>query len=91
MKDSLPTKVTLGDILEKVETVNYTVLPNTSTTVCQLKMRNGYTVIGTSSCVDINEFSVAAGEKYAFEDAIDKAWPLEGYLLAERRYQATKE
>lgn len=93
MKDSptpLPTKVTLADILEKIEATSYTVLPNTTTTVCQLRMRNGYTVIGTSSCVDPNEFSVAVGEKFAFEDAIDKAWPLEGYLLAERRYQAMK-
>ena len=90
MKDSptpLPTKVTLGDILEKIEATSYQVLPGTTTTVCQLKMRNGYTVLGTSACVDPSEFSAAVGEKFAFEDAIDKVWPLEGYLLAERRHQ----
>jgi hypothetical protein len=51
-------------------------------------MQNGFTILGQSSCVDPKEFNIALGEKYAYEDAIDKSWQLEGYLLAERRYQA---
>jgi hypothetical protein len=51
-------------------------------------MQNGFTILGQSSCVDPKEFNIALGEKYAYEDAIDKIWQLEGYLLAERRYQA---
>lgn len=84
----LPTKVTLADILEKIVATTYQVLPGTTTTICQLKLANGYTVLGTSACVDPSEFSSAVGEKFAFEDAIDKVWPLEGYLLAERRHAA---
>lgn len=70
--------------------VIYTVLPDTTTTLCQLRMVNGYTILGTSACVDPTKYNQALGEKYAYEDAINKAWPLEGYLLAERRYQSTK-
>jgi hypothetical protein len=86
----LPTTVSLSDIQARVLKVTYTVLPDTTTTVCQLHMANGYVVLGTSACVDPKQFSQATGEKFAYEDAINKAWPLEGYLLAERRYQATR-
>ncbi len=85
----LPNKVTLNDILSKIKNATYTVLPNGRTTVCQLTLANGYTVEGQSACVDIANYNRALGEKYAYEDAIDNCWPLEGYLLAERRFQAT--
>jgi hypothetical protein len=88
--EQLPTAVTLQDIQARVASVVYTVLPDTTTTLCQLRMVNGYTILGTSACVDPTKYNQALGEKYAYEDAINKAWPLEGYLLAERRYQSTK-
>jgi hypothetical protein len=83
--ESLPAAVTLNDMLAKVDKTVYTVLPDTTTTVCQLFMKNGYVVIGTSACVDPKRFNRAEGEKYSFENAVDELWPLEGYLLAERR------
>ena len=84
-QESLPTSVTLNGMLEKVVKTVYTVLPDTTTTVCQLFMQNGYVVLGTSGCVDPKNFNRATGEKFAYEKAIDALWPLEGYLLAERR------
>lgn len=81
------TTVTLEDIQGKVKKTTYTVLPDTTTTVCQLHMENGYVILGTSACVDPAKFSKATGEKYAYEDAINKAWPLEGYLLAQEIFQ----
>lgn len=85
------TTVSLNDIQAKVKKTTYTILPDTTTTVCQLHMENGYVILGTSACVDPAKFNKATGEKFAYEDAINKAWPLEGYLLAEeifRRGQA---
>ena len=73
-------------MLEKVSKTIYTVLPDTTTTICQLFIKNGYVVIGTSACVDPKNYNQAVGEKFAFENAIDKLWPLEGYLLAESRF-----
>ncbi len=81
------TTVTLEDIQRKVKQTTYTVLPDTTTTVCQLRMENGYVILGTSACVDPTKFNKAIGEKFAYEDAINKAWPLEGYLLAEELLQ----
>lgn len=84
------TKVTLSDMTAKVKQTVYTVLPDTTTTVCQLFMENGYVIIGTSACVDPANYSKATGEMYAYEDAINNLWPLEGYLLAEEIYQRSK-
>lgn len=84
------TTVTLADIQAKVKKTTYTILPDTTTTVCQLHMENGYVILGTAACVDPAKFNQAVGEKFAYEDAINKAWPLEGYLLAEEIFQRTK-
>lgn len=79
-------KVTLADIQAKVKKTVYTILPDTTTTICQLFMENGYVVLGTSACVDPKQFNKALGEMYAYEDAMNKCWPLEGYLLAEELF-----
>jgi hypothetical protein len=83
-------KVTLEDIQGKVKKTTYTVLPDNKTTICQLHMENGFTINGHSACVDPANYNQALGEKYAYEDAIDKAWPLEGYLLAQEIFTATR-
>jgi len=85
----LRSRVSLNEIQDKVKQTVYTVLPDTTTTVCQLFMENGYVVIGTSACVDPANYNQALGEKYAYEDALNKAWPLEGYLLAQERFLAS--
>lgn len=84
------TAVSLNDIQDKVKKTAYTVLPDTTTTVCQLFMENGFVILGTSGCVDPAKFNKALGEKYAYEKAVDKAWELEGYLLAEEIFQRGK-
>lgn len=81
------TSVSINDILSKVKRTVYTVLSDDKTTVCQLFMENGYVIIGTSACVNKANYNQALGEKYAYEDAINKAWPLEGYLLAQQLFE----
>lgn len=86
--DLLPSKVTASDIHAKIKKTTYSVLPDSTTTVCQLTLENGFTVIGTSACVDPKQFNVALGEKYSFERAFDEIWQLEGYLLLQKRFEA---
>lgn len=87
-EDQIPSQLTVSDIHAAIARTDYTVLPGSTTTVCQLTLKNGYTVTGTSACVDPAKFNVALGEKYAYEKAFDKVWELEGYLLRQRRYEA---
>lgn len=53
-------------------------------TLVVLTLTNGFKVVGQSACVDINEFDAGLGYKIAYDNAFDKVWKLEGYLLAER-------
>lgn len=62
----------------------YTNLPDGRTVVCQLTLRNGYTVNGTSACVSKENFNQDIGNNIARENAREKIWQLEGYLLKEK-------
>jgi exopolyphosphatase/pppGpp-phosphohydrolase len=62
----------------------YHVFPNTTMTVCALTLRNGYIVTGESAAASPQNFDQAIGRKIARENARNKIWALEGYLLRER-------
>ena len=53
------------------------------TTVCVLRMVNGFEVIGTSACADPVNYNQEIGERIAYDNAFSQLWPLEGYLLRE--------
>lgn len=82
-----PTRVTKEALLAKIAAVDYVVMPDGRTTICQLTMQNGFTVRGESSCVSAENFNKELGENYAYENAFDAAWAFEGYLLAESRHR----
>ena len=81
-------KVTIEQIESKIKGETYLVLPDGRTTLCTLTLENGYTIQGMSACVDIANFDLHLGRKYAREDAVRQIWPLEGYLLAEKLNQS---
>ena len=82
----MQNKVTIESIIAKIKGETYIVMPDGRTTVCQLTLANGYTINGTSACVDASNFDMNIGRKIAFEDALRQIWPLEGYLLAEKLF-----
>lgn len=53
-------------------------------TFCVLVLRNGFTVTGESACASPENFDAELGRKIARQNAINKVWPLEGYLLRQR-------
>jgi hypothetical protein len=63
---------------------DYHVFPGTTLTVCCLTLRNGFTVTGESAAASPANFDVEIGRKIARQNARDKIWRLEGYLLRER-------
>jgi hypothetical protein len=84
----IPSRVTVSDMEAKIKMTIYQRLEGTTTTICQITMENGFTVTGTSACVDPKNYNQALGEKYAYEQAFNKLWELEGYLLLQRRFEA---
>lgn len=83
-------KVTKEGIEQRISSVDYMVLPNSTVTVCNLKLENGFSVRGESACVDPRNFDMEIGKQLAYRDGFSKLWALEGYLLAERRFQEGK-
>lgn len=81
-------KVTRERIDARIKAVDYLVLPNSTVTICNITLENGYSVRGESACVDPRNFDMQIGRELANRDAYSKLWALEGYLLAERRWQA---
>lgn len=75
--------VTPDELKDVIIGCTYTVLPNKRTTICQLTLKNGYTVEGQSACVDARNYNRELGEKYSRQQAEAKIWPLLGFLLAE--------
>ena len=58
------------------------------TTVCVLILNNGFVIQGKSACVDPRNYDEMTGQLYAYEDAVDKLWELEGYLLKNKIHEA---
>lgn len=53
-------------------------------TFCVLVLQNGFTVTGESACASPENFDAEIGRKIAKENAVNKIWMLEGYLLKQR-------
>lgn len=57
------------------------VFPNTTLTVCALTLRNGFQVTGESASASSENFDRELGRKISRDNARNKIWALEGYLL----------
>lgn len=69
---------------ETIKEVDYYVFPKTQLTVCCITLQNGFTVTGESACASPENFNQEIGEKISFDNARNKIWALEGYLLKQR-------
>lgn len=83
-------KITIEHINSKVVNEYYHVVPESTLTFCVLTLENGFTVSGESACADPANFNKELGEQLAKEQAINKVWMLEGYLLKQKLYEDSK-
>jgi hypothetical protein len=86
----MTNKVTLGTLLGKIKSETYTRLPSGKVLVCELVLENGFSVRGEASVVDPANYNEAIGREMSRENAIDKMWQLEGYLLQEQLFKGNK-
>ena len=59
-------------------------LPLKLLTFCVFVLKNGFTVTGESACASPENFDAEIGRKIARENAVNKVWMLEGYLLKQK-------
>ncbi|NTH13565.1 hypothetical protein G6L94_16600 [Agrobacterium rhizogenes] len=68
---------------DKIASEQYYIFPNTTLTVCGLTLHNCYIVTGESAAASPENFNQEINRKIARENARNKIWALEGYLLRE--------
>ena len=85
-KGLIAPRLTPADIDAAIVSESFTVLPSGKAMVCELILRNGFSVRGESACVSKENFNFEIGGKIAREDARNKVWMLEGYALQERLF-----
>ncbi len=83
-------KITNEYIKSRVAETHYSILPDGRTTVCSIVLVNGYTVTGSSSCLDRANFSVDLGRNYSFQKAFEKIFEVEAFLAMEDEYRKVK-
>ena len=79
------------DIDAAIVDEKYHVFEGTTLTVACLVLRNGFTVVGESAAASSTNFDEEIGRKIAHENARNKIWALEGYLLRNKLYEQTQE
>ena len=76
--------VTMDLIKSKIIKEQFHVFQGAQLTVCVLTLENGFNVTGESACVSPENFNKEIGQKIAKDNAVNKIWSLEGYLLKEQ-------
>ena len=77
-------RLTPDYIDDRIVAEQYHVFDGTTLTVCCLTLKNGFCVTGESAAASADNFDPEIGRKIARENARDRIWMLEGYLLRER-------
>lgn len=71
-----------------IKSEDYHIFPGTTLTVCALTLQNGFIVTGESAAASPANFDVELGRKIARENARNKIWAFEGYLLRQKLYES---
>ena len=59
-------------------------------TFCVMVLQNGFTVVGKSACASPQNFDAEMGRRIARQDAVSQLWPLLGFNLKQRLYEAAQ-
>ena len=77
-------RVTPEHLESVIVSESFHVFEGTTFTACLLTLKNGYTVLGESACASPENFNAELGRKIARDNAKNKIWSLEGYLLRQK-------
>lgn len=77
-------RVSMADVLGEIVGETYTVLPSGRVTVCELTLKNGFTVRGESAVVFIENNVPKTGREVARENAVNQIWQLLGFRRREQ-------
>lgn len=74
-------RITPDQIDAKIAGETFHLFPGTTLTICVLTLQNGFQVTGESASASPENFDAGIGRRIARDNARNKIWMLEGYLL----------
>lgn len=80
-------RITPDHIEASIVEEHYHVFEGTCFTACLLTLKNGFNVIGESACASPENFNAEIGINIARDNAKNKIWALEGYLLKQKLFE----
>lgn len=80
-KGKTAPRLTPQHIDDQIAREVFYVFAGTTLTICALTLRNGYIVTGESAAASPENFDEEIGRKIARDNARNKIWALEGYVL----------
>lgn len=80
-------RITPEHLEQVIVSEQYHVFDDSTFTACLLALKNGYTVLGESACASPENFNAELGRKIARDNAKNKIWQLEGYLLKQKLFE----
>lgn len=83
-------RVTLEELQNSVDKVEYHLFPDSTFTVCRIILKNGFSVTGESACVSVANFDPELGKSLAYKTAFNKLWSFAGYHLAQYLYEESQ-
>ena len=87
---NIPKSLTESDVESVIQSVHYNHLKGSTLTICVIKTNSGFTVTGTSACVNPDAYDEEVGEELAYKQAFEKLWEFEAYLLKYTQYQLSR-
>jgi hypothetical protein len=80
-------KISLDMIKSMIMKEEYFHFPDSTKTVCDLTLYNGFRVLGEASCASPVNFNDEIGRRMAREDALRRIWPFAGFWLCQVLWQ----
>lgn len=80
-------KVTKEMVEEQVVDKTFTLLPSGKKMICELTLKNGFTVTGEAGVVDKENFVQEVGERISYQRALDNVCPLLGYEMQTKLHE----
>jgi hypothetical protein len=74
-------RLTPQHIDDQIVSEAFHVFPGTTLTICALTLKNGFHVVGESAAASPENFDQEIGRRISRDNARNKIWALEGYLL----------
>jgi len=70
-------KLTEDELEALIEKEDY--LEVGTTTICLMRLNSGFQLVGTSACINPDDFNEVFGKQLARNKAFDRLWELEAY------------